>query len=71
MDARVDFWADGGLGHGPWWKTGKNGSTAIDDDVFGKSVVEERPHLCKCLTVNGETTQAKNYSTNRIVVQRT
>jgi len=28
----------------------------MEDDVFGKSVVEERPHLCKRLTVNGAMT---------------
>ena len=29
----------------------------MEDDVFGKSVVEERLHLCERLTVNGAMTE--------------
>ena len=29
----------------------------MEDNVFGQSVVEERPHLCKRLTVNGAMTE--------------
>jgi len=30
---------------------------AMEDDIFRESVVEERPHLCKRLTVNGAMTE--------------
>jgi len=29
----------------------------MEVDIFGKSVVEERPHLCKRRTVNGAMTE--------------
>jgi len=35
----------------------KNEGNALEDNVFGKSVFEERPHLGKRLTVNGAMTE--------------
>jgi len=36
---------------------GENEVTVVEDDVFGKSVVEERRYLCKRLTVNEAMTE--------------
>jgi len=30
---------------------------AMEDDIFGESMVEERPHVCKCFTVNEAMTE--------------
>jgi len=44
---------------GAWFTERERGKwdKAMEDDIFGESVVEERPHLCKRLTVNGAMTE--------------
>jgi len=35
----------------------KKWDLAMEDDIFGESVIEKRPRLCKRLTVNGAMTE--------------